>query len=141
MASPPPRQWRLHRRRRLCRFPGALTDRSLARVAGLFARRALDDLRGDLNCPRGVPEERGDAWVRLQVGEILIRGQLRSVAVEVHHAEKSQWLVARGAKLVPGPRRHPDEVMRLKTSNLASDEALTAAVNDENRVRVLVSLE
>jgi len=90
---------------------------------------------------RKTPKERGYKGICLQVGEILVRGQLRPVAVDIHHAKKAERLVARGAELVPGPRRHRDKVVRLKTSDLASDQALAMAVKNQDGVSVLVSLE
>jgi hypothetical protein len=90
---------------------------------------------------RKAPKECGYARISLQVREILVRGQLWPVAVDIHHAKKTEWLVGRGTELVPRPRWHRDKVVTLKMSNLASDQALATAVKDEDGVSVLVSLE
>ena len=90
---------------------------------------------------RKVPKECGYARIGLQVREILVRGQLWPIAVDIHHAEKTQSLVGRRTELVPRPRWHRDKVVKLQMSNLASDQALATAVKDQDGVSVLVSLE
>ena len=102
---------------------------------GLGLLDAIDPLM------RKAPKECGYARISLQVRQILVRGQLWPVAVDIHHAKKTEWLVGRGTELVPRPRWYRDKVVRLKTSNLASDQALATAVKDEDGVSVLVSLE
>jgi hypothetical protein len=90
---------------------------------------------------RKAAKECGYARICLQVREVLVRGQLWPVAVDIHHAKKTEWLVGRSAELVPRPRWHRDKVVRFKMSNLASDQALAAAVKDQDGVSVLMSLK
>ena len=57
-----------------------------------FARapavRKEDGPSRNLNFLRS-PKECGDARVRMQVGQIVTTGQLRPIAVDIHHAEKA----------------------------------------------------
>jgi hypothetical protein len=102
---------------------------------GLGLLDAIDAIR------RKALKECGDARIGLQISEIFVRRQLWPVALDIHHAKKTEWLVGRGTELVPRPRWHGDEVVRLKMSNLASDQALATAVKNQDGVSVLVSLE
>ena len=66
------------------------------------------------------------------------RRQLRLVARGIHHAEKAERLAAGGAKLVPGHRRHGDEIAGLDRLHFAADQAMAAPAQDQHGVHVLV---
>src|SRR2546430_2098344 len=67
--------------------------------------------------------------------------QLRLVAFGIHHAQKTERLVGRGAELVPGHRRHGDEIARLERLYLLADEAMAAPAQNQHAMHVLVPLQ
>src|SRR5215470_14269624 len=81
---------------------------------------------------RLVAQERGDGRVRLKLRQILRRGQLRLVAGGVHHAEEAERLASGGAELMPGQRRDGDEIAGLDRLDLAADETVSAAAQDQH---------
>src|SRR5262249_2521234 len=59
---------------------------------------------------RLVAQERRDLGIRGKLGQFLRRRQLRLVTRRVDHAEKAERLALGGTELMPGHRRHGDEV-------------------------------
>src|SRR5512144_1782262 len=90
---------------------------------------------------RLVAEEGRDPRILLQPGQIRFRGQLRLVARGIHHAEEAQRLAPGGAKLVPGHRRHGDEIAGLDRLYFTADEAVAAPAQDQHGVHVLVAFK
>ena len=59
----------------------------------------------------------------------------------IHHAEETERFALRRAELMPGHRRHGDEIALLQGPHLAADQAMAASAQDQDRMHVLVPLQ
>src|SRR5438876_5204923 len=85
-------------------------------------------------------QERRDRRIGLERRHLVDRRQLRLVAPGVHHAEKAERFSLGGAELMPGQRRDRDEIVGGELAHLATDEAVTAAAQDQHALGMLVPL-
>src|SRR5437763_269389 len=94
-----------------------------------------------MSCARLAVEESRDSGIAPQPRDLVGARQLRLVAIGVDHAEEAERLAVRGAELVPGHRRHRDEIARREPFHLVADEAMPATTQDQHAMHVLVALE
>src|SRR5437660_226489 len=79
-------------------------------------------------------EERRDGGILSQARDVLRGRQLRLVALRIDHAEEAERLIGGRTELVPGHRRHGDEIARLEPLHLVADEAMAAPAQNDDAV-------
>jgi hypothetical protein len=66
---------------------------------------------------------------------------LRFVSLDIHHAQKAEWLVLACLELVPGHRWDLHHILQGDFRDLVADEHLSRSANDDDQVGVLMPLQ
>src|SRR3984893_8357690 len=86
-------------------------------------------------------EERRDFLVRLELGQLLSRGEVRLVAHCIDHAQNPERLVRARAELMPCQWRDGNEVAQLDCPYFLAYEAVPVTAQDKHGMHVFVPLQ